>query len=77
MGTQNCYLKKQYGDQAQPRFLRRLFREIGKRGTLDVPRKGVKDVGAKIQEVIERLQEYHTALISTAVTGKIDLRGVS
>jgi type I restriction enzyme S subunit len=30
---------------------------------------------AKAQEMIERLQEYRTALISAAVTGKIDVRG--
>jgi len=31
---------------------------------------------AKVQEAIERLKEYRTALISAAVTGKIDVRGV-
>jgi restriction endonuclease S subunit len=30
---------------------------------------------AKIQEAIDRLKEYRTALISAAVTGKIDVRG--
>jgi type I restriction enzyme, S subunit len=30
---------------------------------------------AEIQEHIERLNEYRTALISAAVTGKIDVRG--
>jgi type I restriction enzyme S subunit len=30
---------------------------------------------AKAQEMIERLQEYRTALISAAITGKIDVRG--
>jgi len=29
---------------------------------------------SKIQEAIERLKEYRTALISAAVTGKIDVR---
>jgi restriction endonuclease S subunit len=29
---------------------------------------------AKVEEAIERLQEYRTALISAAVTGKIDVR---
>ena len=47
-------LKKHYRDQARPRFLRRLSREIAKRGTLDVLRKGVKDVGAKIRLVYFR-----------------------
>jgi type I restriction enzyme S subunit len=32
---------------------------------------------AKIEIVIERLQEYRTALITAAVTGKIDVRGQS
>jgi type I restriction enzyme S subunit len=31
---------------------------------------------AKVQEAIERLKEYRTALISAAVTGKIDVRGL-
>jgi type I restriction enzyme S subunit len=31
---------------------------------------------AKVQEAIERLKEYRAALISAAVTGKIDVRGV-
>ena len=31
---------------------------------------------AKVGEAIERLREYRTALISAAVTGKIDVRGV-
>jgi type I restriction enzyme S subunit len=29
---------------------------------------------AKVREAVERLQEYRTALISAAVTGKIDVR---
>jgi len=31
---------------------------------------------AKIEEAIERLQEYRTGLITAAVTGKIDVRNV-
>ena len=31
----------------------------------------------KVREAIERLKEYRTALITNAVTGKIDLRQVS
>jgi type I restriction enzyme S subunit len=31
---------------------------------------------AKVEEAIERLQEYRSALITAAVTGKIDVRGV-
>jgi len=30
---------------------------------------------ARAEETIERLQEYRAALISAAVTGKIDVRG--
>lgn len=29
---------------------------------------------AKVEEALERLQEYRTALITAAVTGKIDVR---
>jgi type I restriction enzyme, S subunit len=32
-------------------------------------------LSAKVQESIDRLKEYRTALISAAVTGKIDVRG--
>jgi type I restriction enzyme, S subunit len=32
---------------------------------------------AKVEEAIDRLQEYRTALITAAVTGKIDVRSVS
>lgn len=32
---------------------------------------------AKVEEAIERLQEYRTALITAAVTGKIDVRGTA
>jgi type I restriction enzyme S subunit len=32
-------------------------------------------LAAKVREAIERLQEFRTALISAAVTGKIDVRG--
>jgi type I restriction enzyme R subunit len=42
-------VKRQYGDKARQRFLHRLCQEIGKRGTLDVLRHGVKDRGAKIR----------------------------
>ena len=30
----------------------------------------------KVEEALERLQEYRTALITAAVTGKIDVRGI-
>ena len=68
-------LKKHYGDQARTRFLRRLSREIGKRGILDVLRKGVKDVGAKVRLVYfrpasslnpELQKKYHANLFTVA-----------
>ena len=31
----------------------------------------------KVEAAVERLQEYRTALITAAVTGKIDVRGNS
>ncbi len=40
-------LKKQHNIEVKDRFLRRLSREVGKRGTLDVLRNGVKDSGVK------------------------------
>src|SRR6266581_1020100 len=42
-------LKEQYKDEAQERFLARLSSEIARRGTLDVLRNGIKDVGARVQ----------------------------
>ena len=30
---------------------------------------------SKVEDAVERLNEYRTALISAAVTGKIDVRG--
>lgn len=47
-------LKTQYGNEAEQRFLKRLSKEIEKRGTLDVLRKGIKDVGARIKMVYFR-----------------------
>lgn len=68
-------LVKQYGDQARARFLRRLSREIAKRGTLDVLRKGVRDVGARVRLVYFRpasglnpeLQKKYQANLFTVV----------
>lgn len=40
-------LKGQHGDQVKERFLKRLVNEIETRGTLDVLRKGVTDLGCK------------------------------
>ena len=37
----------------------------------------LRDASEGWGEGIERLEEYRTALISAAVTGKIDVRGVA
>ena len=42
-------LKRHHGPDVKARFLQRLASEVGKRGTLDVLRKGVKDSGCKFQ----------------------------
>jgi type I restriction enzyme S subunit len=41
---------------------------------LDVETARIDGLVAKVEEAIERLQEYRTALITAAVTGKIDVR---
>ncbi len=38
-------LSQHYGAEAEARFMRRLSSEIGRRGTLDVLRRGIKDMG--------------------------------
>jgi len=43
---------------------------------LDAETAKLDALAAKVESVIERLQEYRTALITAAVTGKIDVRGV-
>lgn len=35
----------------------------------------IDTLSARVSTVIDRLKEYRTALISSAVTGKIDVRG--
>jgi type I restriction enzyme, R subunit len=42
-------LEQHHGDQVEGRFLKRLAREVGRRGTLDVLRKGIKDSGCKFR----------------------------
>jgi type I restriction enzyme R subunit len=42
-------LKTQHGADVKAKFVQRLASEIGKRGTLDVLRRGVKDSGCKFQ----------------------------
>jgi type I restriction enzyme S subunit len=41
---------------------------------LDAQTRRIDGMVAKVESVIERLQEYRTALITAAVTGKIDVR---
>jgi type I restriction enzyme S subunit len=41
---------------------------------LDIATKKMDTLMCKVEEAIERLQEYRTALITAAVTGKIDVR---
>ena len=43
---------------------------------LDHEAEQIDDMVAKVEAAIERLQEYRIALITAAVTGKIDVRGV-
>jgi len=47
----------------------------GERLHLDRASETVDPLIAKVNEAISRLREYRTALISAAVTGKIDVRG--
>ena len=42
-------LAEHYGKEVQAQFLNRLASEIGRRGTLDVLRKGIRDRGCKFQ----------------------------
>jgi type I restriction enzyme, S subunit len=44
---------------------------------LDLETSGIDRMVAKVETAIERLQEYRTALITAAVTGKIDVRGTA
>ena len=41
-------LKQQHGAQGKEQFLKRLVKEIETRGTLDVLRKGIDDLGCKL-----------------------------
>lgn len=52
--TEWAKLRQQYGESARSKFLYRLCEQIEKRGTLDVLRKGFKDVGARFQLVFFR-----------------------
>ena len=47
-------LRAQYGEETDRNIVTRISREIGKRGTLDVLQKGVKDRGVKLRLVFFR-----------------------
>jgi len=51
-----------------------LEEQVGIRERLDLEVGQLKRLGDKIEESITRLREHRTALISAAVTGKIDVR---
>ena len=44
---------------------------------LDLETKKIDQMITKVEAAIERLQEYRSALITAAVTGKIDVRGIA
>lgn len=66
-------LKTQHGDEVKERFLRRLTSEIESRGTLDVLRKGVVDLGCKFELAYFRpesaLNEEHNRLYEGNLLG--------
>ncbi|MCZ2112927.1 MAG: DEAD/DEAH box helicase family protein [Anaerolineae bacterium] len=66
-------LKTQHGEQVKERFLRRLTSEIESRGTLDVLRKGVTDLGCKFDLAYFRpeskLNEEHNRLYDANLIG--------
>jgi division protein CdvB (Snf7/Vps24/ESCRT-III family) len=45
-------------------------------GFLDRETAQIDEMVARVATAIERLQEYRTALITAAVTGRIDARGI-
>ena len=67
--TEWSRLEEHHGAALQDRFLKRLSREIGRRGALDVLRNGIKDSGCKFQLAYfrppsglnEELQRLHAA----------------
>jgi type I restriction enzyme R subunit len=68
-------LKQHYGAEVKERFIRRLSDEIGRRGSLDVLRNGVKDSGCKFRLAFFRpasglnqeLQRMHAANLFAVV----------
>ncbi len=66
-------LKVQHGSQVKERFLRRLVAEIEKRGTVDVLRHGVVDLGCKFELAYFRpettFNEEHRRLYNANILG--------
>ena len=66
-------LKLQYGEQVKERFLKRLAGQIEKRGTLDVLRKGVDDLGCHFElayfQPESTLNEEHARLHQANILG--------
>jgi type I restriction enzyme R subunit len=68
-------LKQHHGAEVKDRFLKRLSSEIGRRGTLDVLRNGIKDSGCKFRLAYfrpasglnEELQRLHAANLFAVV----------
>ena len=68
-------LKQHHGTEVKVRFLKRLSREIGRRGALDVLRNGIKDSGCRFQLAYfrpasglnEELQRLHAANLFAVV----------
>lgn len=55
------------GESAIPKIQHRFFYETAR----------IEGMVSKVEAVIEYLQEYHTALITAAVSWKIDVRGAA
>ena len=66
-------LKVQHGEQAKERFVKRLAGQIEKRGTLDILRKGVDDLGCHFELAYFRpettLNEEHARLYGSNILG--------
>jgi len=66
-------LKLQHGEQAKERFLKRLCGQIEKRGTLDVLRKGIDDLGCHFElayfQPETTLNEEHARLYQANILG--------
>lgn len=73
MGAANPTLNRNHVHPIKVRWPDRETQEICA-NFLDQETAKIDGLSVKIQESIDRLKEYRTALISAAVTGKIDVR---